>query len=120
MIKAWIFLAYATFLIKTCNMEKLQVILQKRKAQCKEEIRVQEAEIIFHNITETERFFFTRIACLEKSLAVFLLATSQGKSIDMVIGVKLAPFASHAWVEVEGVPVHEEEEIGTYRRMLMI
>ncbi|WP_424321671.1 lasso peptide biosynthesis B2 protein [Hazenella coriacea] len=42
------------------------------------------------------------------------------KSIDFCIGVKLYPFESHAWVEVKGVPVQEQEEITRYKKLLVI
>lgn len=42
------------------------------------------------------------------------------KTIGFCIGVKLYPFESHAWVEVEGVPVQEPEEITMYKKMLVI
>lgn len=63
-----------------------------------------------------------RVACLEESLAFVLLAFMNGKAIDWCIGVKLAPFSSHAWVwvEVNGVPFQESEELNRYQRILVV
>jgi ATP-binding cassette subfamily B protein len=120
MLQAWLFLVYATILIRMFNMEELKTFLQTRKAKCTEILNMEEADIIFLSISKSKRFLFTRTACLEQSLAIFLLATSKGKFIDMVLGVKLAPFAAHAWVEIEGVPLHEEERVEIYKKILVI
>ncbi|WP_176786475.1 lasso peptide biosynthesis B2 protein [Thermoactinomyces sp. DSM 45892] len=61
-----------------------------------------------------------RVACLEESLAFVLLAFMNGKAIDWCVGVKLAPFSSHSWVEVNGVPFQESEDINRYQRILVV
>lgn len=56
------------------------------------------------------RWFPGRAACLENSLAATLTCLLTGRSVDWCIGVRLMPYAAHAWIEVEGVPIGEPSE----------
>lgn len=120
MIEAWFYLVYATFLIKTHSLEKLKPILTKRKLKCKEACSFDDAEQAFVNIKKVNRFFLSRTACLEQSLALFLYATGKRKSVDWLIGVRLAPFVAHAWVETKGMPVKESETIEKYKKIMIV
>jgi transglutaminase superfamily protein len=42
------------------------------------------------------------VLCLQRSAATTLLLRRHGWDAEMVIGAKLLPFQSHAWVEVNG------------------
>lgn len=48
-----------------------------------------------------------RMACLELSLAAVLLAGLRRHSVTWCIGARLMPYASHAWIEIDGHPVGE-------------
>lgn len=120
MIQGWFYLLYAIFLIKTHSLEQLKRVLTDRKSKCKSDLSIEEAERVFTLIRQSKRFFLSRTACLEQSLAIFLLSVSQGKAVDWCVGVKVAPFSSHAWVEVKGIPVKEPEEISRYKKVLVI
>lgn len=48
-----------------------------------------------------------RVACLEQSLATVLMAALRLRSVDWCIGARLMPYASHAWIEVDGDPIGE-------------
>lgn len=56
------------------------------------------------------RWYPGRAACLENSLAAALTAILMRRSVDWCIGVRLMPYAAHAWVEAEGAPVGEQVE----------
>jgi Transglutaminase-like superfamily len=46
--------------------------------------------------------------CLQRSAATTLLMRRHGWEAEMVIGVQLLPFKSHAWVESKGVIVNDK------------
>ena len=50
--------------------------------------------------------------CLPRSLALTRFLRCAGWPAEHVIGVRLFPFEAHAWVEVDGAPVHERSDIG--------
>ncbi|TCP65544.1 lasso peptide biosynthesis B2 protein [Baia soyae] len=118
MIRGWICLVIAIFLIRTRNVEQLKPFLRKRKGKCKQVCSLDEVEQAFVKIEQAKCLFLSRTACLEESLALFLYATSKGKAVDWSIGVRLAPFASHAWIEGDGHRVDGEAE--AYKKILMI
>ncbi|MDQ0416597.1 ATP-binding cassette subfamily B protein [Croceifilum oryzae] len=118
MIRGWICLVIAIFLIRTRSVEQLKPFLRKRKDKCKEICSLDEVEQAFVKIEQAKRLFLSRTACLEESLALFLYVTSKRKSVDWLIGVRLAPFASHAWIEVDGQRTDGEAE--TYKKILVI
>lgn len=46
--------------------------------------------------------------CLFDSLSLCFFLASEGVAADLVIGVMGAPFAAHAWAEIEGVVVNDD------------
>ena len=48
--------------------------------------------------------------CLVRSVATVVLLRAAGRPAEMVIGCRQLPFAAHAWVEVDGLPVSEEHD----------
>lgn len=110
MIRALLSLIYAMFLIKTRSLEEIYPLLKKRKLNCDGEWSIREADKALATMNRASRFFFNRVACLEESLALFLYATSQRKSVDWCVGVRLAPFVSHAWIEINGESILEQTE----------
>mmetsp|Transcript_29645 Transcript_29645/g.58652 ORF Transcript_29645/g.58652 Transcript_29645/m.58652 type:complete len:217 (-) Transcript_29645:4055-4705(-) len=59
--------------------------------------------------------------CLPRSLALRQLLTTLGIASRMKIGARLAPFSSHAWVEVNNKPILDRiEDISDYRVLLAI
>jgi hypothetical protein len=58
--------------------------------------------------------------CLQRSLATALLCRMRGSWPTWCSGVRTAPFAAHAWVEVDGRPVDEPHDTTTYRAMISV
>jgi Transglutaminase-like superfamily len=53
-------------------------------------------------------FYPRRVLCLERSIASTLLLRRHGIAAELVLGARMLPFKSHAWVEVEGIPVNDK------------
>ena len=58
--------------------------------------------------------------CLLRSVSVFLLCRMRGHVPTWCTGFRVDPFAAHAWVEVDGVPVNELPEIAEYKRVTVV
>jgi hypothetical protein len=58
--------------------------------------------------------------CLQRSLATALLCRMRGTWPTWCTGVRMPPFAAHAWVEADGRPVGEPPDTATYRRLITI
>ncbi|MFK0226645.1 lasso peptide biosynthesis B2 protein [Streptomyces sp. NPDC090303] len=59
-------------------------------------------------------------ACLQRSIAVALLCRIRGTWPTWCTGVRVNPFAAHAWVEVAGEPIGEPYPPGHYRALLTV
>lgn len=71
---------------------------------------IEETEVRVVAARRSARWFPGRAACLENSLAATLTCLLTGRSVDWCIGARLMPYAAHAWVEAEGVPIGEPSE----------
>ncbi|TVT35611.1 lasso peptide biosynthesis B2 protein [Amycolatopsis rhizosphaerae] len=58
--------------------------------------------------------------CLQRSIATALLCRFHGVWPTWRVGVRVDPFAAHAWVEADGVPVGEPHPPGSYRPILSV
>lgn len=56
--------------------------------------------------------------CLPRSVATTIVARMNGFAVSWVTGIRDAPFAAHAWVEVAGRPVSEPSEVSVFTRVL--
>jgi hypothetical protein len=55
-------------------------------------------------------FFPGRALCLEQSLALYYCLRRAGVAAELRLGVRHTPFTAHAWVELEGRPLHEQRD----------
>lgn len=55
-------------------------------------------------------FIPMRLLCLERSLVLYYELRRTGCSGVLRLGVRVFPFAAHAWVEVNGAPANELSE----------
>ena len=51
------------------------------------------------------------VLCLQRSYVTTCLLRSRGVPAQLVLGAQKAPFAAHAWVEVDGRAVNEERDV---------
>jgi hypothetical protein len=112
-------LTAACFLIRFMNTEKIRRLISRLKRRCVREINEVEAIRVWSAIHCSKRWAWTRTACLESSLAFVLFASAKKLSADWCVGVKLAPFESHAWVEAGGIPVQEPDRIKVYKKIIV-
>lgn len=62
--------------------------------------------------------YFKRVQCLQRSCATTLLLRRYGRNAKLVIGVRLIPFKSHAWVEINGVVVNDKPYVSEIYQVL--
>ncbi|ACZ29133.1 hypothetical protein Xcel_0092 [Xylanimonas cellulosilytica DSM 15894] len=58
--------------------------------------------------------------CLQRSIAVVLLARLHGVAPAWKTGFRPDPFVAHAWVEVDGEPVGEPAAVAHFRAVLSV
>lgn len=62
--------------------------------------------------------YFKAVLCLQRSVATTILLRRQGLSAELVIGARVLPFKSHAWVELNGTVVNDKPYVRQLYREL--
>lgn len=60
------------------------------------------------------------LGCLQRSVAVVIMCRMRGRWPDWCTGFRTQPFAAHAWVEVDGMPVDEPGDLGPFKTVLAV
>jgi hypothetical protein len=60
------------------------------------------------------------LGCLQRSVAAALMCRAQGTWADWCTGFRTRPFAAHAWLEVDGVPVGEPEGLAVFQSVITV
>jgi len=58
-------------------------------------------------VAAVSSFYWKPVPCLQRSVVTARLLRQYGVAAQVVIGCRTAPFASHAWVEVNGRVVND-------------
>lgn len=74
--------------------------------------------VLCHAIDLACVLYFKQVLCLQRSAAATVLLRRHGWRAEMVIGVQLLPFKSHAWVEVDGNVVNDRPYVPELYRVL--
>lgn len=57
---------------------------------------------VCYTVKAASRYQFVQSQCLEQSFVLYYLLKREGVNVNLCIGVSKWPFASHAWVEIQG------------------
>jgi Transglutaminase-like superfamily len=114
-LRACSLLVYVEFIMLTGNLKAVHRLVRKQ------EVRPTTAQ----QVTDLRRavdlacvFYFKRVLCLQRSVVTTLLLRQHGWNAEMVIGVRMVPFQSHAWVEIQGRIVNDKPYLlETYRAL---
>jgi len=110
-IKGIVAVAFAYSAIRFFKLNQIIRILHLAKRYCYREIDVEEANVAWEAVRQADFYFPGRLACMELSLAFVIFALTKRLSVTWCLGVKIDPFESHAWVEIDNKPFGEIEVI---------
>ncbi len=112
-LKAWSLLVYVEFIMLIGSLDAVHHLVRKQDVRPKTAQQVTE---LCHAVDLACVFYFKRVLCLQRSAATTLLLRQHGWNAEMVIGVRMLPFQSHAWVEIQGGVVNDKPYLlETYR-----
>jgi hypothetical protein len=63
--------------------------------------------VVPRTVAAVSSFYWKPVHCLQRSVVTARLLRQYGIEAQVVIGCRAAPFASHAWVEVNGSVVND-------------
>jgi hypothetical protein len=73
--------------------------------------------VIPRAVAAVSSFYWRPVLCLQRSVVTARLLRQYGIEAQVVIGCRSAPFASHAWVEVNGCVINDSSG---YQRKLRV
>ncbi|MFD3920172.1 lasso peptide biosynthesis B2 protein [Streptomyces sp. NPDC058595] len=81
-----------------------------------------QADVLLHAVRRAARLWPGRAACLEESLALYLVALLRGYRVTWAIGARTAPAAAHAWTEADAQVIGQDltDRLWPYRPALRI
>ena len=95
--------------------QRFDQVLAQFKSRPLLEVQTQSNSVLAMFFTRWLRRYAGRFrrpsACLDQAIALQYFLTEQGIAAVLKIGVKRSPFAAHAWIEVDGLPVLEPARI---------
>lgn len=109
-VEAWLLLLYFDCLMRFRGFEAIHGAVRKRQVGHRQGSAHSVASLC-REIDLACVFYFKRVLCLQRSAATALLLRRHSWKAEMVIGVQMLPFQSHAWVEVDGRIVNDKPYI---------
>lgn len=104
-LESWCLLLIFDYVMRFRTFEDLHRIVRERRVQ--PDKMVPSADLC-RAIDLACVFYFKPVRCLQRSAATALLLRRHGWNAEMVIGVQVLPFKSHAWCEIEGAVVNDK------------
>lgn len=106
-LKSWALLLYFEFIMRFRGFKQLHdVVLNQKVIPRPHDQRPSDKELC-RAVDLACAFYFKQVLCLQRSAATTLLLRRYGWDAEMVIGVHVLPFKSHAWVEIRGSVVND-------------
>lgn len=106
-VEAWLLLLYFDCLMRFRNFEAIHGAVRKQPLK-EGRGRSRDVASLCRGIDLACVFYFKRVLCLQRSAATAVLLRRHGWKAEMVIGVQMLPFQSHAWVEIDGRIVNDK------------
>jgi hypothetical protein len=117
-LTSWCLLLYVDGLMLFANFRAIIRRVGKQEIRQVTKEHPQSPEEISSAMDMACVFYFKRVLCFQRSAALAILLRRQGWDSQMVIGVQILPFQSHAWVEVEGQVVNDKPYVCEIYRVL--
>jgi Transglutaminase-like superfamily len=106
--ESYLFLLRFEFVMAFRTLRSLHSHLKEAVANTPRSRHLATTEELCHAMDLACVFYPKRVLCLQRSAATALLLRWHGIPAEMVIGAKMMPFRSHAWVEVSGEVVNDK------------
>ncbi len=97
----------AVTLVKVSPLRATLAIVGFLKRTTRRTARVSDARTAVAARDWAVRYFPGRAACMERSLAAFLVCRARGRAVDWCLGCRFDPCEAHAWIETEGEAIGE-------------
>ena len=116
-VRAFVLLLSVDFKLKTIGFHKLHSSVKNypvsaRKPDAHAVARAREA------VNKACVWYPKQALCLQRSAVLTLLLRREGVDARMVLAARRMPLKMHAWVEIDGVVVNDDEKVRDYYSIL--
>jgi hypothetical protein len=118
MVESWLLLIFLEIIICFRGLSVLIELIRKWRVRSMLASERVSSERIARAVDLASVFYFKRVLCLQRSAATTLALRWHGWNAEMVIGAKMMPFKSHAWVEIDGAVVNDRPYMAHVYRSL--
>jgi hypothetical protein len=117
-LECWLLLLYFEFVMRFRGFKTLHDLVRSQKVRAFPAPTQCTTEILCRAVDLACVFYFKQVLCLQRSAVAAVLLRRKGWQAEMVIGVQIFPFKSHAWVEVQGTVVNDKPYMSDMYRTL--
>jgi hypothetical protein len=117
-VESWLLLLSFEFIMRIRDFKGLHSFVRKVRVSTRRADSDVSSVEICHAIDFACVFYLKRVLCLQRSAATALLLRRYGWKAEMVIGVQIVPFKSHAWVEIDDAVVNDKPYVRDIYRVL--
>jgi hypothetical protein len=116
-VEGWVLIFYFELIMHFRTLKRLHHVVSQTRPITQPETAPPYQEIC-RSIDVACVYYFKHVLCLQRSAATTLLLRRYGWNAEMVIGAKLVPFESHAWVEIDGCVVNDKPYVSELYQVL--
>lgn len=106
------------FMMRLRNFKSLHSFVRRIKVNAISADREHSSTELCHAMDVACVFYFKRVLCFQRSAATTVLLRRHGWNAELVIGAQVAPFRSHAWVEIDRTVVNDKPYVLDIYRVL--
>jgi hypothetical protein len=117
-IESWFLLFRFGCMMRLSSFNELCQTVRKEEVDTGNSAQLASAEELCRAMNYACVLYFKRVLCLQRSAATTLLLRRHGFDAELVIGAKLLPFRSHAWVELKGRIANDRPYVKTIYQVL--
>ena len=107
-LESWLLLLYFEFIMRFSDFRTLHRAVRDQQIASESLAGVPTQEQLCHAVDLACVYYFRQVLCLQRSAVTTILLRRYGWQSEMVIGVQLLPFKSHAWVETGGQIINDK------------
>ena len=109
MIAAWLRIAIVDVVMARRGFPGVHRLVQGMAMRPRRSSR--NADQLCRDVDRAAVYYPRQLHCLRRSAAVTWLLRRHGYAAEMVVGASVTPFFAHAWVELDGRIITEDERL---------
>lgn len=108
LLRCWASLLYFEWVLRFGSLSRMLEVIQQQQATPFHDGCDQSVSRLCYAVDIACVFYFKQVMCLQRSAVTTILLRKHGWNAEIVVGTKIRPPESHAWVEIERSVVNDK------------